>query len=184
MKTPTASAPVPLVTGADRGIGLETARRLVAAEFHVYLTARDPEPGKRAADASGAQSLEPDVTSEASAGHAAETIGTADGLVDNAGITGPLRDAGDYTATVLQTNVVGYVRMIHAFLPLRERSAGPRIVKVSSGMVRSGSSPTRAGSSRASARRSTARRRRRSTCSPPGTRGCCRTSAPTPPIRA
>lgn len=59
-------------------------------------------------------------------------------LVNNAGITGPLRDPHDHTADdmteVLLTNVAGYVRLIHAFLPLLERSNDPRIVNVSSGI--------------------------------------------------
>jgi NAD(P)-dependent dehydrogenase (short-subunit alcohol dehydrogenase family) len=58
-------------------------------------------------------------------------------LVNNAGITGPVRDdPHDYTAgdmtEVLLTNVVGCLRVIHAFLPLLEKSGGPRIVNVSS----------------------------------------------------
>jgi len=59
-------------------------------------------------------------------------------LVNNAGITGPLRDVHEYTgedvAAVLLTNVAGYVRVMHAFLPLLELSADPRIVNVSSGL--------------------------------------------------
>ena len=64
--------------------------------------------------------------------------GLLDVLVNNAGITGPLRDVHDYVggdiAAVLLTNVTGYVRVIHAFLPLLERSPDPRIVNVSSGL--------------------------------------------------
>ena len=64
--------------------------------------------------------------------------GLLDVLVNNAGITGPLRDVHDYEggdmAAVLLTNVAGYVRVIHAFLPLLERSPDPRIVNVSSGL--------------------------------------------------
>ncbi|MEV0185908.1 SDR family NAD(P)-dependent oxidoreductase [Streptomyces sp. NPDC050625] len=142
MNTPTAGAPVALVTGANKGIGLETARRLVEAGYRVYLTARNPELGKRAADEVGAQFLELDVTSDASVDHGAviveQTDGHLDVLINNAGITGPLVEAKDYTAddatTVLLTNVVGYVRMIHAFLPLLGRSTDPRIVNVSSGL--------------------------------------------------
>ena len=142
MNTPTTGAPVALVTGASKGIGLETARRLAEAGYRVHLGARNPDAGKTAADRIGAQFLELDVTSQESVDHAAETVEQADGrldvLVNNAGVTGPLAEAKDYTAddatTVLLTNVVGYVRMIHAFLPLLERSANPRIVNVSSGL--------------------------------------------------
>lgn len=142
MNTPTAGVPVALVTGANKGIGLETARRLVEAGYRVYLGARNPELGKSAADRIGAQFLEVDVTSQESVDRAAETVEQTDGhldvLVNNAGVTGPIAEAKDYTAddaaTVLLTNVVGYVRVIHAFLPLLERSTDPRIVNVSSGL--------------------------------------------------
>jgi NAD(P)-dependent dehydrogenase (short-subunit alcohol dehydrogenase family) len=142
MDTPTAGVPVALVTGGNKGIGLETVRRLVEAGYRVYLGARNPELGKKAAAEAGAQFLELDVTSDASVDHAAEIVETAEGrldvLVNNAGITGPLVEAKDYTAddaaAVLLTNVVGYVRMIHAFLPLLEKSDDPRIVNVSSGL--------------------------------------------------
>ena len=142
MNTSTASAPVALVTGANKGIGLETARRLVEAGYRVYLGARNPELGKTAADRIGAQFLEVDVTSQESVDRAAEVVEQADGrldvLVNNAGVSGPIAEAKDYTpddaTTVLLTNVVGYVRMIHAFLPLLERSENPRIVNVSSGL--------------------------------------------------
>jgi NAD(P)-dependent dehydrogenase (short-subunit alcohol dehydrogenase family) len=142
MNTSTAEAPVALVTGGNKGIGRETVRRLVGARYRVYLTACDPGLGKKAADEVGARFLELDVTSDASVERAADFVARTDGhldvLVNNAGITGPLAEAKDYTAddaaAVLLTNVVGYVRMIHAFLPLLERSKNPRIVNVSSGL--------------------------------------------------
>jgi NAD(P)-dependent dehydrogenase (short-subunit alcohol dehydrogenase family) len=135
-------APVSLVTGANKGIGLETVVRLVGSGHRVYLAARDPERGRAAADAAGASFVQLDVTSDESVHLAAELIkrneGHIDLLVNNAGITGPVRDIHDYEgadmATVLLTNVAGYVRVIHAFLPLLERAPDPRIVNVSSGL--------------------------------------------------
>jgi NAD(P)-dependent dehydrogenase (short-subunit alcohol dehydrogenase family) len=140
MSTESVSAPVALVTGADKGIGLETAQRLVEAGYRVYLTARSSERGQAVAASVGAQFLELEVTSEESVRHAADSVEQAEGhldvLVNNAGITGPVRDPHDYTADdlteVLMTNVVGYLRVIHAFLPLLEKSGDPRIVNVSS----------------------------------------------------
>ena len=134
--------PVALVTGANKGIGLETVRRLTAARYRTYLAARNIELGQAAADAVGAQFLQLDVTSEDSVRRAADVVGQAEGrldvLVNNAGISGPVCDARDYTADdaaeVFLTNVVGYVRVIHAFLPLLEASEHPRIVNVSSGL--------------------------------------------------
>ncbi len=142
MSTPAAGVPVALVTGANKGIGLETARRLAEAGYRVHLGARNPDLGRTAADRVGAQFLEVDVTSQESVDRAAETVERTDGhldvLVNNAGVTGPVTEVKDYTAddatTVLLTNVVGYVRVIHAFLPLLERSFDPRIVNVSSGL--------------------------------------------------
>ena len=143
MSTESLRAPVALVTGADKGIGLETARRLAGAGYRVYLTARSSERGRAAAEILGAQLLELDVTSDQSVRHAAKSVEQAGGhldvLVNNAGITGPVRDdPHDYTADdmtkVLLTNVVGYIRVIHAFLRLLEKSDDPRIVNVSSGL--------------------------------------------------
>jgi NAD(P)-dependent dehydrogenase (short-subunit alcohol dehydrogenase family) len=134
--------PVSLVTGANKGIGLETVRRLIGAGHRVFLAARDAERGGTAAEALGARFVQLDVTSDDSVRRVADMIeqeeGHLDVLVNNAGITGPVRDIHDYDgdamAEVLLTNVVGYVRVIHAFLPLLERAADPRIVNVSSGL--------------------------------------------------
>ena len=134
--------PVALVTGANKGIGLETVRRLIGAGYGVYLAARDVERGRAAAETVGARFIQLDVTSDDSVRHAAEIVereeGRLDVLVNNAGISGPVRDVHQYTgddaATVMLTNVVGYVRVIHAFLPLLERAPNPRIVNVSSGL--------------------------------------------------
>nr|WP_207955918.1 SDR family NAD(P)-dependent oxidoreductase [Rubrobacter marinus] len=130
-----------LVTGANKGIGLETVRRLTGAGPRVYLAARDIERGRAAAETVGVRPIQLDVTSDDSVRHAAEIVeqeeGHLDVLVNNAGVTGPLRDVhrynGDDAARVLLTNVVGYVRVIHAFLPLLERASDPRIVNASSG---------------------------------------------------
>jgi len=142
MTTTPPAAPVTLVTGANKGIGLETVRRLLGAGHRVYLGTRDVERGQRAADTVGARLLQLEVTSDDSVRRAADIVGQEEGhldvLVNNAGITGSVRDVHDYTgedaAAVLLTNVVGYVRVIHAFLPLLERAPHPRIVNVSSGL--------------------------------------------------
>lgn len=142
MTLPPHDIPVSLVTGANKGIGLETVRRLIGAGHRVYLAARDAEQGRTAAEALGARFVQLDVTSDVSVRRAATIVeqeeGRLDVLVNNAGITGPVRDVHEYDgnamATVLLTNVAGYVRVIHAFLPLLERSSHPRIVNVSSGL--------------------------------------------------
>ena len=102
MSTGSVSAPVALVAGAGKGIGLEAARRMAGAGYRVYLTARSSERGRAAAATASAQFLELDVTSGKSVRHAAGRVEQAGGhlgvLVNNAGITGPMRDPHDYTA--------------------------------------------------------------------------------------
>lgn len=133
---------IALVTGANKGIGLATVRRLVDGGCQVYLAARDEERGRVAATEVGATLIVLDVKNDESVSLAAELVKQADGyldlLINNSGITGPLRGVHDYTAQdiseVLLTNVAGYVRVMHAFLPLLEASPDPRILNVSSGL--------------------------------------------------
>ena len=131
-----------LITGGNRGLGRETARRLVEAGHDVWLAARDPDRGEAAAQELGARFVELDVTDERGVHAAAERVaaesGSLDVLVNNAGISGDHKPVDDVTAEDLQrvfdTNVFGIVRTTRAFLPLLERSANPVIVNVSSGM--------------------------------------------------
>ena len=139
---PTTSSPVTLVTGANKGIGLETVRRLKRAGHHVYLAARDEGRGGSAAESVDAVFVQLDSTDDDSVAAAARAVEEQDGrldvLINNAGITGPVRDVHDYTgddiAPVLLTDLAGYLRVIHAFLPLLERAADPQIINVSSGI--------------------------------------------------
>ncbi|MDG6103740.1 SDR family NAD(P)-dependent oxidoreductase [Dactylosporangium aurantiacum] len=137
-----------LITGANKGLGLETARRLVAAGHTVYVGSRDLDRGRRAAEELGARVVRLDVTDDASVAAAAATVeagGGLDVLVNNAGIQaelgadGSVVGAAELTADVLRrtfdTNVFGVVRVLHAFLPLLERSANPVVVNVSSGLA-------------------------------------------------
>lgn len=131
-----------LITGANKSLGYETARRLVEAGHTVLLGARDPERGRAAAESLGARFVRIDVTDDASVRSAAEDVaaheGTLDVLVNNAGVLGTVGPVEDYTAAdisaVLDVNVVGLVRVTHAFLPLLRTSPNPVIVNVSSGM--------------------------------------------------
>jgi NAD(P)-dependent dehydrogenase (short-subunit alcohol dehydrogenase family) len=137
-----------LITGANKGLGHETARRLIEAGHTVYLGARDAERGRRAAEALGARPLTLDITDDASVAAAVETV-EADGagldvLINNAGIEGrgpgnSIIGAADVTADMMremfETNVFGTVRVTHAFLPLLRRSAAPVVVNVSSGLA-------------------------------------------------
>jgi NAD(P)-dependent dehydrogenase (short-subunit alcohol dehydrogenase family) len=133
-----------LITGANKGLGYETARQLTAAGHTVYVGARDPTGGREAAVRLGARFVELDVTSDASVSSAAMTIeadGGLDILINNAGVaertpSGGYLSAADETAdsvrSTFETNVIGVVRVIHTFLPLLERSSAPVIVNVSS----------------------------------------------------
>lgn len=137
-----------LITGANRGLGFEAARRLVADGHTVYIGSRDTERGRRAADRLGARAVQLDVTDEESVTAAARIVesgGGLDVLVNNAGIQREMTDGTvtigpkELTADVLQqtfeTNVFGTVRVLHAFLPLLERSPAPVVVNVSSGLA-------------------------------------------------
>lgn len=132
-----------LITGANKGLGREAARRLIADGHDVWIGARDPERGREAAEALGARSVVLDVTDDASVAKAAETVAAATGgaldvLVNNAGVAiapGGVREqtAADVEA-VYAVNVLGPVRVLHAFLPLLERAPHGVVVNVSSGL--------------------------------------------------
>jgi NAD(P)-dependent dehydrogenase (short-subunit alcohol dehydrogenase family) len=127
-----------LITGANKGLGFETARQLVAAGHRAWIGARDEDRGRQAAEQLRARYVQLDVTDDASVAAAAETVGSLDVLVNNAGIPGDRGSAGEMTAegirAVYETNVFGPVRVLHAFLPLLEGSSAPVVVNVSSGL--------------------------------------------------
>ncbi len=136
-----------LITGANKGLGQETARQLVAAGHTVYVGARDEARGRAAAEELGARFVQLDVTDDASVAAACTQIeadGGLDVLVNNAGIEPRLAGnaipaAADETAdsirATFETNVFGLVRVTHAFLPLLQKSAAPVIVNLSSGLA-------------------------------------------------
>src|SRR4051812_5475685 len=127
-----------LITGANKGLGYEAARRLLGDGHDVWMAARDAGRGRAAAEALGGRFVALDVTDDASVAAAAETVGALDVLINNAGISGGRRPVPEITpedvGRVLETNVPGIVRVTRAFLPLLERSPNPVIVNVSSGM--------------------------------------------------
>jgi len=130
------------ITGANKSLGFETARRLIEAGHTVLIGARDPERGQAAAESLGARFVPIDVTDDASVRAAATDVAAHEGgidvLVNNAGVLGRVGPVEQYTAAdmaaVLDVNVIGIVRVTHAFLPLLRKSANPVIVNVSSGM--------------------------------------------------
>jgi NAD(P)-dependent dehydrogenase (short-subunit alcohol dehydrogenase family) len=124
-----------LVTGANKGIGLEIVKKLLATEMTVYLAARDAERGEKAAADTGARFLHLDVTDPTSI--AAVRLDRLDVLVNNAGITGgsyqtPGAADLEKIREVFDTNVFGVIALTDALLPLLRESAHARIVNMSS----------------------------------------------------
>lgn len=126
---------VTLITGANKGIGFETAKQLVELGHDVYVGARDAERGRKAAAEIGARFVQLDVTSDESVGRALEAIkdaeGRLDGLVHNAGILTTDLD-GPTALRSFDTNAVGIVRVTEAALPLLRKSANPNVLTITS----------------------------------------------------
>jgi NAD(P)-dependent dehydrogenase (short-subunit alcohol dehydrogenase family) len=138
---------IALITGANKGIGFETARQLGQQQITVLLGARDAAKGEAAAaklraEGFDARALELDVTVSASIQRAADKVaqefGRLDILVNNAGVM-----TDDQTKKVseqslsawrvtFETNVFGVVAVTQAFLPLLRKSEAGRIVNLSS----------------------------------------------------
>jgi NAD(P)-dependent dehydrogenase (short-subunit alcohol dehydrogenase family) len=138
-ETGMAGATATLITGANKGIGFENARRLITAVHAVWLGCRDQARGERAAGELGGRFVQLDVTDDASVDAAVQTVGSLDVLVNNAGIMDwPWIPAGEVTPGLIRrlydTNVVGLVRTMHAFLPLLSESANPVVVNVGSSL--------------------------------------------------
>ena len=133
---------ITLITGGNKGLGYEAARRLKEQGHSVYIGARDGTRGRAAAEALRVRFVQLDVTDDASVDAAAEDIRRRDGrldvLINNAGITGgrvsPAEVTADAIRSVFDTNVFGVVRVTHAMLPLLRESENPVIVNVASGL--------------------------------------------------
>jgi NAD(P)-dependent dehydrogenase (short-subunit alcohol dehydrogenase family) len=136
---------IALITGANKGIGLETARQLGARGVTVLAGARDEARGleaERALRDGGAEArfVRLDVTDPKSAQEAADWVdhhyGRLDILVNNAGIAragGPPSQTDlDAMREVYETNVFGVIIVTNAMLPLLRRAPSARIVNVSS----------------------------------------------------
>ncbi|SDT29902.1 SDR family NAD(P)-dependent oxidoreductase [Actinoplanes derwentensis] len=137
---------IALVTGANKGIGYAIATELGALGWTVGIGARDTERRETAVRELRAAGVDAfgvplDVTDDTSVTAAAELLqnryGRLDVLVNNAAITGGWEQAPTETdlsivRTVVETNVLGVMRVTDALLPLLRRSASPRIVNMSS----------------------------------------------------
>jgi NAD(P)-dependent dehydrogenase (short-subunit alcohol dehydrogenase family) len=125
-----------LITGANKGLGKETARQLVAAGHKVYVGARDKALGSAAAEELGARFVQLDVTDDDSVAAAfaqVEAEGGLDVLVNNAGIAMVALN-GPEALRMFDTNAVGVIRVTEAALPLLRKSANPVVVNISSAL--------------------------------------------------
>lgn len=147
---------IALVTGANQGVGLQVAKKLVANGVTVLLGSRDLAKGQAAAAeiGKGAVAIQIDVTDQVSINAAAEYIrkefGVLDLLVNNAAISNTtkgdmsLQEYGknsvaskvslDEVRAIWETNVFGVLAVYQAMLPLMYSSSDARIVNVSSGV--------------------------------------------------
>lgn len=144
-----------LITGANKGIGFESARQLLQKGFHVFLGSRNLSNGLKAAEqlqAEGLNNVEAvqiDVTNQDSVNAARIEIrgkvGSLDVLINNAGISGIDIDSEGHMVPqtaidtdiavyqkVYDTNVYGPARVTKAFMDLLKNSPEPRIVNLSS----------------------------------------------------
>lgn len=135
-----------LITGANKGIGFETAKQLLQKGFYVYLGSRDLNNGLTAVEKLKSQELtnveavQLDVTDKNSVKAAREAIGRKtdflDVLINNAGINGgspytALEANSEQFMAAFNTNVFGVARVTQAFIDLLRKSPEPRIVNVS-----------------------------------------------------
>lgn len=142
-----ATSRIALVTGATRGIGLETARQLAEAGVHTLLAGRSRTRAVEAALQLQSQGLPVeaiglDVTDAGSIASAVQDVsdrhGRLDVLVNNAGIAiddwnrAPSEQTGEVWRRTFDTNLFGLVEVTRAFLPLLRAADAARIVNVSS----------------------------------------------------
>jgi NAD(P)-dependent dehydrogenase (short-subunit alcohol dehydrogenase family) len=135
-----------LITGANKGIGFETAKQLLQKGFYVYIGSRNLENGLQAVEKlkainlTNVEAIQIDVTDDNSVKNARTEIGkkteVLDVLINNAGINGGIPNTAleartDQFQAAFDTNVFGVVRVTQAFIDLLKRSPEPRIVMVS-----------------------------------------------------
>jgi NAD(P)-dependent dehydrogenase (short-subunit alcohol dehydrogenase family) len=136
-----------LITGANKSIGFETAKQMLADGYFVYLGSRDLGKGVEAAkqlNSANVKVVAIDVSDKASIEAARKTIGNdvevLDVLINNAGISGGFSQEAssvdvDTIREVFETNFFGSIMVARAFLDLLKKADEPRIVNVTSGLA-------------------------------------------------
>jgi NAD(P)-dependent dehydrogenase (short-subunit alcohol dehydrogenase family) len=137
-----------LITGANRGIGFETARQLAERGFHVFIGSRSQQHADKAVrelqTAGKVSPLVVDVSDSKSIAAAASNFGANEGdakldvLINNAGIypdegLSILTISREQMLMTFQTNTFGPLQMTQVFLPYLKKSSGARVVNISSG---------------------------------------------------
>ena len=138
------------ITGANKGIGFETAKQLAGKGYYIFLGSRNIEKGIEAVDqlkAAGLQSAEPvqiDISDEVSIERAFLTLSSKspmlDILINNAGISGGFPQHASSTdiltiRKVFDTNFFGTIQVNQVFMPLLKKSDNAVIVNVTSGLA-------------------------------------------------
>ncbi|MGI9649971.1 SDR family oxidoreductase [Chryseobacterium sp. RLHN22] len=136
-----------LITGANKGIGFETAKKLLENGYFVFIGSRNIDTGEsvvqelKNAGFENTKAIQLDVTDIVSIKNARKVIGEAtdilDVLINNAGINGGMPQAAleapvEAFQNVMDTNLYGVIRVTQAFMDLLKKSDEPRIVNVSS----------------------------------------------------
>ena len=134
-----------LITGANKSIGFETAKQLLAQGYFVYLGSRDVANGEqaieklKAAGLDNVELLQIDVSDPTSVEAASKKVTELDVLINNAGIPGgfpqdPLTTSLATLHEVFNTNFFGAINVTQSFIEALKKSAEPRIVNVTSGL--------------------------------------------------
>ena len=135
-----------LITGANKSIGFETARQLLAKGYYIYLGSRDIKNGDEAVTKlkgegfGNIQAIQIDISNPESIEAASNQITELDVLINNAGISGGFPQSAVTIAPavireVFDTNFFGTINVTQAFLDTLKKSEEPRIVNVTSGLA-------------------------------------------------
>ena len=132
-----------LITGANKSIGFETAKQMLALGYYVYLGSRDLEKGEVSAkqlQSANVKAIQIDISNSQSIAEARKNIDELDVLINNAGISGGFPQDTSSTSIqtireVFDTNFFGTIEVTNAFMDLLKKSPEPRIVNVTSGLA-------------------------------------------------